>query len=65
VGQPGALHNVRDSDPLKATLTKERAGHVENLFAIRRCLLARHLIAFPCVDYHLTIYMMCVINVIT
>ncbi len=42
MGQPGALHNVRDSDPLKATLTEERARHVENLFAIRRCLLARH-----------------------
>jgi hypothetical protein len=42
VRQPGALHDVRDSDPIKATLTEERARHVENLFAIRRRLLARH-----------------------
>src|SRR6266446_5316444 len=42
VRQPGALHDVRDSDPFKATLTEERARHVENLFAIRRRLLARH-----------------------
>jgi hypothetical protein len=40
--QPGALHDVRDSDPIEATLTEQRARHVEHLFAIRRRLLARH-----------------------
>src|SRR6266404_9627096 len=63
VGQPGALHNVRDSDSFKTTLTEERARHVENLLAIRLCLLARHPHCLPpCLDTHLTIYMMGVIN---
>src|SRR5882762_6483585 len=42
VRQPGPLHDVRDSDPIEATLTEERARHIENLFAICRRLLARH-----------------------
>ena len=55
------MNHSKRTDPIEATLTEQRARHVENLFAIRRRLLARdpHCLT-PFCD-RLTLYMMCVI----
>src|SRR5262249_36105849 len=63
VREASLLHDVRHSDAVVASLTEEPAGQVENPFAIRRRLLARHSHdSPPTPERRLTAYMMLVIN---
>ncbi len=62
VGQPGALHDVGDANPVKTVLPKERAGHMHNLLPVRRRLLARHSHGSTPFRNLWTLYMIVVIN---
>ena len=68
VGQVGRLHDVGDADAVESLLAKQRAGRVDNAFAILVSLLPAHSHGFtlmPRLSYaagSLTNYMTTVMN---
>jgi hypothetical protein len=63
MGQPGALHDVVDANPIEAMLAKQRPRCMQDLLPVGRRLLARH--PHRVTSYFsdcLTIYMIHVIN---
>src|SRR5262245_44402519 len=62
VRQTRLLHDVGHADAIEAPLTEQRPGHVQNLLAMSRRLLARHSHRRSPFSICLTLYIMRVIN---